>query len=339
MLSRYAVILKCELVNGIVCEETDVESGDTRFKLRIQYYPKPTREANKAHYDYAMDCNPEAKGVNHQTYSKKLLYYIIISGRCFWNSMRFSIKDTSNGGKGLFAEDVFYDKSIVTIYPIPGNGNSYARLDLVPKECPLKNIYILFGTFYNTEQDAAKFELDDATRSYVPITGGGVIGLGMFVNSSDVEETDPSKINCVATIVEVWDPVKECGVKYKCLITTRDIGRGEQFIYRFDGDKAGATALVSPGRPSNKQLRHPKVLSVVDSKAHKHFESCVAKVTGKRGRPQTRQANNVVEGGKRSKKKLKPMDADIGIDGTGEQIKEKKRQRKGKEKTLKERGT
>ena len=57
MLSHYAVIVKCEEVNGSLSEEfmDTMAVGDPRFVIRLYFYAMPSSRFNECHYDHIMD--------------------------------------------------------------------------------------------------------------------------------------------------------------------------------------------------------------------------------------------------------------------------------------------
>jgi len=314
MLSHYAVIVKCEAVNGLLSEEAmaTIAIDDPRFVIRLYYYAMPTSRCNECHYDHIMDCNPNAIGLLHSQHSKKLLYYILIWSRCFWNSNRFVIKDAPGYGKGLFANDVFDKGSIVTIYP---KGITYGRLDLLPVDCDLRHIYVHHGVFHCNALDAAKYTWDPGTATYVPLPEDAGIGLAMFINSSkgDVRR----HYNCLFKTVQVWDPTTNSEVEYYCVVAKEKIQRGDQFIAKYFMEGANKRArdaqteaeeslsltesdsiVRAVGRPTSRaDVRNP---IAIDYAAPKHFDSCVATLPEKR----KREAKEV-EGGQDLKRQRK----------------------------------
>ena len=297
MLSHYAVIVKCESVNGILSEEAmaTMAVGDPRFVIRLYFYAMPSSRFNECHYDHIMDCNANATGVLHVAHSKKLYYYILIWSRCFWNSNRFVIKDALNSGKGLFANDVFAKGSIVTIYP---KGVSYGSLELLPENCDRRHIYIHMGVFCCNSLDVTKYIWDPATATYVPLPQDAGIGLAMFINSS--KGAVRRDYNCLFRSVEVWDPTTKSVVEYRCVIARNEISPGDEFIVKYfmegaemrerakqkeDEERLSLNESHSVenvlGRPKkNKEMRS----IAIDSAATKHFESCVATLPEKRKR-------------------------------------------------------
>ena len=303
MLSHYAVILKCEEVNGILSEEAmdTMAVGDPRFVIRIYFYAMPSSRFNECHYDHIMDCNPDATGLLHVAHSKKLYYYILIWSRCFWNSNRFVIKDALNSGKGLFANDVFAKGSIVTIYP---KGVSYGSLELLPEDCDKRHIYIHRGVYYCNSLDATKYICDPATATYVPLPQDAGIGLAMFINSSKGAER--RDCNCLFRSVEVWDPITGSVEEYRCVIAKKEIRPGDEFIVKYFMEGADTRERVkqkededieerlslneshsvenvkNKGRPKKNEGR--RSIAMIDSAAKQHFESCVATLPKKRTR-------------------------------------------------------
>ena len=221
MFSHYAVIVKCEEANGILSEESmaTMEVGDPRFVMRLYFYAMPSNRCNECHYDHIMDCNTDATGVLHVAHSKKLYYYILIWSRCFWNSNRFVIKEALNSGKGLFANDVFAEGSIVTIYP---KGESYGSKEFLPTDCDLKHTYIHSGVYWCNSEHARKYIWDQPTATYVPLLPQDAgIGLAMFINSS--RGAVKTTCNCRFGSLEVWDPTTKSVVEYKCVIARKEI--------------------------------------------------------------------------------------------------------------------
>ena len=234
-----------------------------------------------------MDCNPQLTSQSDKiamAHSKKMLYYIIVTGRCFFNSKRFCIKDTENCSKGLFAEDLFIKNSIVTTYPIPMEENTFGSIaDVTPE-----------------------FILEEGTGNYVPLLGGENIGLAMFINSRDSLE---GVANCKMDFVTVWDPKKRRFVKYKCVIATRDVLAKEQLTVPYHLGTAFAherrendsvTERLSgngsevPNLPTRRLTRMKRTLHKnicaegmeLDSGARKCFANGVAQIKGKRNRTQ-----------------------------------------------------
>jgi uncharacterized small protein (DUF1192 family) len=344
MLSQYAGIVLCQVVHGSLSEENLVPLVYPRFVIRLCFYPMPTTRANECHYDYIMDCNPDARGIVHQEHSKALYKYTIIWSRCFWNSHRFVIKDTGNSGKGLFAADVFANKSIVSIYP---NDVCYGSLDSVPEDCDQRHMYIQSGFYYCNAKAAEKYIWDEETATYVPLPKDSNIGLAMFINSSDGEETCIA--NCKMDSVDVWDPSISNLTTYKCVVATEEIGLNVQFIIKYNMEGANtrekekeekglghpeSNSVVNRGRPHKNNTR-PSI--VLDSKASKHFDSSVAALPVKMETKQKRLQEKDVEGGqplKRQRQSVRLAHAAtvaIEADQPGEQ-KTKKTRGPGKKK-------
>ena len=297
MLCHYAVIVKCEVANGLLSEEAMAPMGieDPRFVIRLYYYAKPTIRCNECHYDHIMDCNPNATGLLHLSHSKKMYTYILIWSRCFWNSNRFVIKNAPGSGKGLFANDVFDKDHIVTIYP---KGVSYGSLDLLPADCDMKHIYVFQSVFYCNALHAAKYTWDPGTATYVPLPEDAGIGLAMFINSS--KGAVKLKCNCKFKTVEVWDPTTKTLMEYYCVVAKEKIQPGGEFIVKYfmDGAEKRArdaqledeetshtennSSVRAIGRPTAADdVRH---LISIDSAATKHFDSCIANLPEKRKR-------------------------------------------------------
>ena len=98
--------------------------------------------------------------------------------------------------------------------------------------------------------------------------------------------------------VEVWDPTIQSVVEYKCVIATKKILPGTEFIvkYYMDGaDMREREKMCKVGRRTDKE--NVVRLRAIDSAAPKHFESSVAKLPDKRKRTTSEAMDVEVEGG------------------------------------------
>ena len=104
--------------------------------------------------------------------------------------------------------------------------------------------YIEEGVYYDNSKDVLHFVKDAATGIYESTPDGTSIGLAMFINSS--KGVNPLSKNCnmrhvECTMVEERNRSQlNAKYKYKCVVTSKVVYKGQQFVANYNVDASDA---------------------------------------------------------------------------------------------------